>query len=90
MASFLYLCSSGATPPPVPAGERTNDVVLDGEGGYGEGWAVPAADEESTIMKGEFEDLWPLQLVDLRDDDMFGTLYRLLRTLPQVRIWNRG
>lgn len=41
-------------------------------------------------MRGEFEDLWPLQLVDLRDDDMFGTLYRLLRTLPQVRIWNRG
>ncbi|CAM9352584.1 unnamed protein product, partial [Phaeothamnion confervicola] len=34
--------------------------------------------------RGEFEDLWPLQLLDLRDEDMMDTLFRLLRTLPQV------
>lgn len=77
---------SGPTPPVVPAGERATDALssLEGEG-YGEGWAVPAADEESAILHGEFENLWPLQLVDLRDDEMLGTLYRLLRTLPQVK-----
>ncbi|CAN0404007.1 unnamed protein product, partial [Discosporangium mesarthrocarpum] len=30
------------------------------------------------------EDLWPLQLVDLRDDEMVNTLYWLLRKLPQA------
>lgn len=69
----------------MPAGEGISDalLVLEGEG-YGEGWAVPAADEESAVMRGEFENLWPLQLVDLRDKEMVGTLFRLLRTLPQV------
>lgn len=52
--------------------------------GYGEGWAVPAADEESGVLRGEFENLWPLQLVDLNDEEMVGTLFRLLRRLPQV------
>lgn len=77
---------TGVTPPPVPAGEGASKslIALEGEG-YGEGWAVPAADEESTVVKGEFENLWPLQLVDLRDKEMLGTLFRLLRTLPQVR-----
>jgi hypothetical protein len=32
----------------------------------------------------EYHDLWPLQLIDLKDEDMIGTLYRLLRHLPQV------
>ncbi|CAN0473831.1 unnamed protein product, partial [Ectocarpus sp. 8 AP-2014] len=58
-------------------------IELDGEG-HGEGWAVPAADEESGVLRGEFENLWPLQLVDLRDEEMVGTLFRLLRRLPQV------
>ncbi|CAN0528892.1 unnamed protein product, partial [Ectocarpus sp. 12 AP-2014] len=51
---------------------------------HGEGWAVPAADEESGVLRGEFENLWPLQLVDLRDEEMVGTLFKLLRRLPQV------
>lgn len=70
----------------MPAGEGAIEslLVLEGEVN-GEGWAVPAADEESTVVKGEFENLWPLQLVDLRDEEMVGTLFRLLRTLPQVR-----
>lgn len=46
---------------------------------------MPAADDESGVLRGEFEDLWPLQLVDLRDEEMVGTLFRLLRRLPQVR-----
>lgn len=75
----------GSTPPPVPAGDVVIDshALLEGEG-YGEGWAVPAADEESGVLRGEFENLWPLQLVDLKDMDMVGTLFRLLRRLPQV------
>jgi hypothetical protein len=32
----------------------------------------------------EYHDLWPLQLIDLKDEDMISTLYRLLRHLPQV------
>lgn len=76
---------AGAPPPPVPVAEVVNEslLVLEEEG-YGEGWAVPAADEESSVLRGEFENLWPLQLVDLRDDEMVGTLFRLLRRLPQV------
>lgn len=71
---------------PAPTGEGTSDslIVLEGEG-RGEGWAVPAADEESAVLRGEFENLWPLQLVDLRDEEMVGTLFRLLRKLPQVK-----
>lgn len=37
------------------------------------------------MLRGEFENLWPLQLVDLRDEEMVGTLFRLLRRVPQVR-----
>ncbi|CAN0413805.1 unnamed protein product, partial [Hapterophycus canaliculatus] len=43
------------------------------------------ADDESSVLRGEFENLWPLQLLDLRDEEMVGTLFRLLRRLPQVR-----
>lgn len=74
----------------MPAGQGAAGslIVLEGEG-YGEGWAVPAADEESSVLRGEFENLWPLQLVDLKDGEMVGTLFRLLRRLPQVlhRCW---
>lgn len=77
------------SPPPAPNGQGSaaaaSLIDLEGEGeGAGEGWAAPAADEESGVLRGEFENLWPLQLVDLRDDEMIGTLFRLLRRLPQV------
>lgn len=83
---MIYL-PAGSTPPPIPTGDVVIDsnTLLEGEG-YGEGWAVPAADEESDVQRGEFENLWPLQLVDLKDMDMVGTLFRLLRRLPQVII----
>lgn len=75
---------TGAPPPPAPTGEAAEALIqLDGEG-YGEGWAVPAADEESGVLRGEFENLWPLQLVDLRDEEMMAVLFKLLRRLPQV------
>merc|ERR1719223_29352 len=32
----------------------------------------------------EFDDIWPLQLIDLRDDEQFDLLYRLLRFSPLV------
>ena len=32
------------------------------------------------------QDIWPLQLVDLGDDEQCGTLYRLLRRLPHVAL----
>lgn len=77
--------SPGASPPPLPASESTVDSLLALEGeGYGEGWAVPAADEESGVLRGEFENLWPLQLLDMRDEEMLDTLFRLLRKVPQV------
>lgn len=83
---MIYL-PAGSTPPPIPTGDVVinSHTLLEGEG-YGEGWAVPAADEESDVQRGEFENLWPLQLVDLKDMDMVGTLFRLLRRLPQVII----
>lgn len=31
-----------------------------------------------------FQDIWPLQFVDLRDDEQMGVLFRLLRKLPHV------
>lgn len=74
------------SPPPPPGGQGSaagSLIDLEGEG-HGEGWAAPAADDESGVLRGEFENLWPLQLVDLRDDEMVGTLFRLLRRLPQV------
>ena len=46
---------------------------------------MPAADEESGVLRGEFENLWPLQLLDMRDEEMVDTLFRLLRKVPQVR-----
>lgn len=45
---------------------------------------MPAADEESGVLRGEFENLWPLQLLDMRDEEMLDTLFRLLRKVPQV------
>lgn len=86
--SFVSLSTIiGASPPPLPAAESTVDSLLALEGeGYGEGWAVPAADEESGVLRGEFENLWPLQLVDMRDEEMLDTLFRLLRKVPQVRM----
>ena len=39
------------------------------------------------MLRGEFENLWPLQLVDLRDEEMVGTLFRLLRRVPQVLLF---
>ncbi len=78
------------SPPPPPDGQGSaaaavSLIDLEAEGSHdGEGWAAPAADEESGVLRGEFENLWPLQLVDLRDDEMVGTLFRLLRRLPQV------
>lgn len=69
----------------MPAGQGAVGSLIGLEGeGYGEGWAVPAADEESSVLRGEFENLWPLQLVDLKDGEMVGTLFLLLRRLPQV------
>lgn len=73
-----------ASPPPVPEGQGGAGGSLIELDGYGEGWAVPAADEESGVLRGEFENLWPLQLVDLNDEEMVGTLFTLLRRLPQV------
>ena len=32
------------------------------------------------------QDIWPLQLVDLGDDEQCATLYRLLRRLPHVAL----
>ncbi|CAN0521211.1 unnamed protein product, partial [Ectocarpus sp. 12 AP-2014] len=50
---------NGTPPPPPPEGQGTTGaslIELDGEG-HGEGWAVPAADEESGVLRGEFENL---------------------------------
>ncbi len=41
----------------------------------------------SSQIEPEFDDLWPLHLVDLRDPVQHSVLYRLLHTLPELILW---
>ena len=38
----------------------------------------------SEVVKGEFDEIWPLHLLDLEDDEHMATTYKLLRSLPHV------
>lgn len=51
------------------------------------GSSVDAGVKQPPPAGWEFDNIWPLQLVDLKDSDHFRTLFKLLRRLPDFMCW---